>query len=481
MLNPVGAMVIGIIVMMLLIICTKFHAFPSLIISAILIAILAMPFQKVESLSQCINLVAEGFGNTMTSIGIVIGFGCIMGIFLEKSGAAKKIALIILKLIGVKNCDVVLGLTGFIVSIPVFCDSGYVILYSLAREFSCLTKKTMVWFGGILGMGLYITHIMVPPTPGPLAVVSTFQKAGYQLDLGMFMIYAILFSVPLLFFSVMLFRYYGKKYEGQFVVSKDIDRSKYSDNQLKVLDLIKIKQQSSQELTNEDFEKLLSSEKLPSAFLSFMTLLLPILLIYANTIVAHLPSLKGTVLASVIMFIGQPIVALLVSIFFGIFMLCAEFDKKTCVNLMNEACKNAGPIVFITAAGGALGTVIKATGAAQIMANYIIAIGIPGIFVPIIIGVIMRVSQGSGTTAMITGSAIIVPMIESLGLNPYIAALALCVSTMCFSHLNDSYFHVISNFSGIDIKTSLKTWSIGTILVPLFGILIIIILSLFTH
>ena len=201
MMSPVLAMAIGIVVMLLLIIFTRMHAFPALIISAVLIAILAMPVGDV------INTVTTGFGNTMKSIGIVIGFGCIMGIFLEKSGAAKRMALTILKLVGVKNCDVVLGLTGFVVSIPVFCDSGFVILSSLAKEFSRLTKKSMVWLGGILGMGLYITHFMVPPTPGPLAVVSTFNENGHGLDLGLYIIYGLLISIPLFIAAVFLFRY----------------------------------------------------------------------------------------------------------------------------------------------------------------------------------------------------------------------------------------------------------------------------------
>ena len=149
--NPVLAMLIGVVVMMGLIIFTRMHAFPSLIISAILIAVLS----EGITFSESIGMVTAGFGGTMTSIGIVIGFGCIMGIFLEKSGAAKRMALTILKLVGVKRADVVLGLTGFVVSIPVFCDSGFVILSSLAKEFSRLTKKSMVGLGGILGMGLY--------------------------------------------------------------------------------------------------------------------------------------------------------------------------------------------------------------------------------------------------------------------------------------------------------------------------------------
>lgn len=480
MLHPVLAMAIGIVVMMALIIFTKMHAFPSLIISAILIAVLAMPFGSVDSLTACVKTVTTGFGNTMGSIGVVIGFGCIMGIFLEKSGAAKRMALTILKLVGVKNCDVVLGLTGFVVSIPVFCDSGFVILSSLAKEFSRLTKKSMVGLGGILGMGLYITHFMVPPTPGPLAVVSTFNENGAAIDLGLFILCGVAISVPLFIFSVLLFRYFGKKYP-ELVVPYEIDRSKYTAEQLVVLDRIAAKQAKNEDLVTADFAELLAAEKLPSAGLSFATLLVPIILIFANTLVGQIAVLKGTAFASVVSFLGQPVIALFLSLCMGAFLLCASYDKKTCVGLMQEACRDAGPIVFITAAGGALGAVINATGAAGIMANWIVATGIPGILVPIIIGVIMRFPQGSGTTAMITGSAIIAPMMGVLGINPYLAAMALCLTTMCPSYLNDSYFHVVTNFSGMDIKTSLKTWSIGSILVPAFGSVILVILSLFIH
>ena len=476
MLNPVLAMAIGIVVMLVLIIFTRMHAFPSLIISAILIALLSMP------LSDVINTVTTGFGNTMKSIGIVIGFGCIMGIFLEKSGAAKRMALTILKAVGVKNCDVVLGLTGFVVSIPVFCDSGFVILSSLAKEFSRLTKKSMVWLGGILGMGLYITHFMVPPTPGPLAVVATFNENGLPIDLGMFIIYGLLISIPLFIFSVYLFRYFGKKYPDFVVKDEDIDRSKYTEAQLKVLDRIAAKSAAGEELVNKDFEDLLSAEKLPSAGLSFFTLLCPIVLIFANTIVGQVPALKDTTFKAIIQFLGNPVIALFISLCIGAFWLCKEFDRKTCVNLMGEACKDAGPIVFITAAGGALGAVINTIGAAGMMADWLVKTGIPGILVPIIIGVIMRFPQGSGTTAMITGSAIVAPMVAAgLNVNPYLAALALCLTTMCPSYLNDSYFHVVTSFSGMDIKTSLKTWTVGSILVPAFGSIIFIILSLFIH
>ena len=484
--NPVLAMLIGVVVMMVLIICTRMHAFPSLIISAILIAVLSGNYllagtgnESGNLLSVAISTVTSGFGSTMASIGIVIGFGCIMGIFLEKSGAAKRMAITILKLVGVKQADVVLGLTGFVVSIPVFCDSGFVILSSLAKEFSRLTKKSMVCLGGILGMGLYITHFMIPPTPGPLAVVSTFQNEGIAIDLGLFIIAGLLISIPLFIFSVFLFRWFGKKYPN-LVVPYEIDRNKYTDAQLAVLDRIDAKIKAGKELENADFTELLSTEKLPSAGLSFTILLLPVLLILANTLISQ-TALKGVLIGQIITFLGTPVIALFISLCLGAFLLAKELDNKTVVDMMNDALKDAGHIVMITAAGGALGAVVKATGAAGIMAGAIVAVGIPGIVVPLLIGTIMRFPQGSGTTAMITGSAIIAPMLATLGINPYLAGLGVCLTSMCPSFLNDSYFHVVTNFSGMDIRTSLKTWTIGSILVPVFGSVIICILSIFIH
>ncbi len=483
--NPVLAMLIGVVVMMVLIICTRMHAFPALIISAILIAVLsgnnlAGVAESGNLLGTAISTVTSGFGGTMASIGIVIGFGCIMGIFLEKSGAAKRMALSILKLVGIKRADVVLGLTGFVVSIPVFCDSGFVILSSLAKEFSRLTKKSMVGLGGILGMGLYITHFLVPPTPGPLAVVSTFQQNGMNVDLGLFIIYGLLLSIPVFILSVFLFRYFGNKYP-QFVVPYEIDRSKYTAAQLEVLDKIDAKLKAGKELENEDFAALLSTEKLPGAGISFTILLLPVILILANTIVSQ-TALKGMIVGQIITFLGNPVIALFISLCLGAFVLARDKDNKTVVGMMGEALKDAGPIVFITAAGGALGAVVKATGAAGIMGEALVSTGIPGILVPLLIGVIMRFPQGSGTTAMITGSALVAPMLAAgLAVNPYLAGLAICMTAMCPSFLNDSYFHVVTSFSGMDIKTSLKTWTIGSIIVPVFGGLILFILSLFIH
>jgi GntP family gluconate:H+ symporter len=296
----------------------------------------------------------------------------------------------------------------------------------------------------------------------------------------MFIICGLLFSIPLFICAIYVFRYFGKKYEGQFVVPSDIDRSQYTDAQLKVLDRIEDKLNAGKELENSDFEELLSTENLPGAGISFTILLLPVVLILLNTLVGQ-TGLKATGFGQFIQFLGTPIIALFISLCIGAFGLAKDLDNKTVVGMMGDACKDAGPIVFITAAGGALGAVVKATGAAQIMADAIVKAGIPAVLVPLLIGTIMRFPQGSGTVAMITGSAIIAPMMATLGINPYLAAMAVCLTAMMPSFLNDSYFHVVTNFSGMDINTSLKTWTLSTIIIPIFGSILIVILSLIFH
>ena len=184
----------------------------------------------------------------------------------------------------------------------------------------------MVGLGGILGMGLYITHFMVPPTPGPLAVVSTFQNEGINIDLGMFIIAGLLFSIPLFIFSVFLFRWFGNKYP-QFVVPYEIDRSKYTEAQLKVLDKIDAKIKAGKELENEDFTELLSTEKLPSAGLSFTILLLPVFLILANTLVSQ-TAFKATIVGEIITFLGNPVIALFISLCLGAFLLASGTKGK---------------------------------------------------------------------------------------------------------------------------------------------------------
>jgi GntP family gluconate:H+ symporter len=464
----VFALIVGIALLIFLVVKSKIQAFPALIISAIVIGLLSglAPLDTLKA-------VTSGFGNTLTSIGIVIGFGCIMGQILERSGGAKRMALTILKWVGVKNADVVLGLSGFIVSIPVFCDSGFVILSQLAKELARITRKSMVLMGGLLGMGLYITHFLVPPTPGPLAVAGFFN-----IDLGLFIFWGLLLSIPLFVVAVWLFRYFGKKHP-EYIPELEIDRSQYTAEQLKVIDRINQKAQRNEELTAEDFEGILSAEKLPSAALSFATILVPLALIFFNTFVTNVLGITEGGLAQFAGLVGSPVVALFVSVLIAIYLLGSTMDKETALKETEAALGSAGLIVFVTGAGGALGGVISAAGTGVILAEAILGMRLPVIFVPLLVGTLLRIPQGSGTAAMVTGGSILAPMLGTLGLNPVLAGLALCLTTMCPSYMNDSYFWVVTRFSGFDVKTSLKTWSLSTVVIPVVGSIILIIASFF--
>lgn len=458
------ALCIGILILLFIVVKTRIQAFPALIVTAISIGLLAgLPANKT------LAAVTDGFGNTLGSIGIVIGFGCIMGKFLEKSGAAKRIALSVLRKVGVERADVVLGLTGLLVSIPVFCDSGFVILSELAKEFSRLTKKSMVGLGGILGMGLYLTHFLVPPTPGPIAVASTLG-----IDIGVFIISGMMLAVPLFIVSIFLFRYFGSKYPNM-IAEDNLDRTLYTEDQLKIIDNVNEKAARGEVLKSEDFEKLIAIEEMPSIGASLSTIVVPILLILLNTVSSLLEI--GGKMGEVVGLIGNPIVALFISVLIAVYILAKELSVEEARKLMEESLADAGLIVFVTGAGGALGNVIKVTNIGEILAQGILSLNLPVVLVPILIGTMMRFPQGSGTTAMITGSAIVAPMVATLGLNPVIAGLGVCISSMCPSYLNDSYFWVVTNFSGMDIKTSLKTWTVATVLIPIVGSILLVIIN----
>lgn len=459
------ALLVGIALLIFLVVKTKIQAFPALILSAIIIGLLSgLPTDKT------ITAVTKGFGNTLASIGIVIGLGCIMGKFMEKSGAVKRMALTILKAVGIKRADIVLGITGLLVSIPVFCDSGFVILSSLAKEFSRLTRKSMILMGGLLGMGLYITHFLVPPTPGPLAVCGAFK-----IDIGVFILFGLLLAIPLFIVAVFYFRWVAKKNPDIVPEIGEEDFDQLTPEQRAVLQKIEAKQQSGQELSNEDFNELLKDEAMPGTFISFATLLVPILLILANTIFSMM-KITGPV-KSFFSLVGSPVCALFISVLMGVYLLCKNLSKNEALKLMESALADGGLIVFVTGAGGALGGVISATGVGTLMAKSIVAAGLPAILVPLLVGTLLRFPQGSGTAAMVTGASILAPMLPTLGINPVIAGLALCSTSMCPSYMNDSYFWVVTRFSGFDEKTSLKTWTPATVLIPLVSSVILILVN----
>jgi GntP family gluconate:H+ symporter len=283
-------------------------------------------------------------------------------------------------------------------------------------------------------------------------------------------------SVPLFIFAVLFFRWISTTVPGIFPERDASETAKLSAAQKEVLARIEARQAEGKELVSSDFEELLKDDTLPGAGISFATLLIPVLLILLRSICISVMHLTGPVVV-VLDLIGNPVTAIFISVVMSMYILAGKQTKEECLSTIEAAIASAGLIVFVTAAGGSLGNVIRITEAGTIMATAIANSSLPVIMVPLLIGVLLRFPQGSGTVAMVTGAAILAPMIPTLGINPLIAGLALCTTAMCPSYLNDSYFWVVTRFSGFPTNTSLRTWSIGTITVPIVGSIILIIVN----
>ncbi|MDO4941840.1 MAG: GntP family permease [Lachnospiraceae bacterium] len=448
---------VGIILLIFLVLKTKIHAFLAMIICSLVIGIVGgFPVTDlVVDETTTLNLVTSiknGFGNTMASVGIIIGFGVMMGQIFEASGAAKTMAHTFLKIFGKGREEAALAFTGFLVSIPVFCDSGFVILSPIAKSLSRVTKKSVIGLGVALASGLVITHSLVPPTPGPLGVCGIFG-----IDVGTFLLFALVLALPMAIVCIIYSKTLGKKYyqipneDGNFV-SLDYQEPDYS-----------------QDLAAED-------ENLPGVAVSFAPLIVPILLILFATITSAL-GVSGTI-GTVCNFIGQPVVALAVGLVISIYTLGQVMTRQEAIAEMEKGMASAGIILLLTGGGGALGKVIADSGLGTYMANGLATTGIPIVVLPLFISTAMRFIQGSGTVAMTTAASISAPIILATSANPVIAAIACCVGSLFFGYFNDSYFWVVNRTLGVsEAKNQIRIWSITSTLAWAVGVLEVIVLS----
>jgi len=441
---------IGLVVLILLILKTKIHVFLALIIAAVIIGIVGglNPTATVDAITT-------GFGTTLGNIGIIIGLGIMMGQMFEVSGAAERMARTFLKIFGKGREEMALSLTGFIVSIPIFCDSGFVILSPLAKAISRKTKKSIVGLSIALAGGLVITHSLIPPTPGPLGVAGTFG-----VDVGQFMLLGIVIALPMSLATMLYGRYLGKKiYQLPNEAGDGWERPAYQEP---IYDI-------------ESNEK---GRDLPSAFLSFLPLILPIVLILLNTVLSALKLTEG--FYGVLIFLGKPIIAVAIGLIVAIYTLTAGTDRKVVIGQLEDSMKAAGIIILVTGGGGALGQVLKVAGVGDYIATGIAATAIPVILLPFIIATLVRFVQGSGTVAMITAAGITAPIVEAAGGNMLLGAFAACIGALFFSYFNDSFYWVVNRLSGItDTKEQIRVWSVTTTIAWAVGLVEILIFNIF--
>jgi len=441
------ALIIGLAFLIFLILKTKVHAFLALVFGAVVIGLLAgLDVTKIT------DAITSGFGGTLGSIGIIIGFGVMMGEIFQISGAATRMARTFLKICGKGKEEVAMAITGFIVSIPIFCDSAFVILSPIAKAISRQTKKSVVGLGFALAGGLVITHSLVPPTPGPLGVAGLFG-----VDIGKFILLSIVIAIPMTVAVLIYASRLGKKiYQLPSADGESWERPAYQ---------------------NPVYENLTSSDdkNLPGAFLSFLPIIAPIVLILCNTI-SKAVNMKGA-LAVVLGFLGTPIIAVGIGLLIAIYTLALRMPRKEALEKMENGIKSAGIIILVTGGGGALGRVLTTAGIGSYIADQLSSQPIPIIILPFLIATLIRFAQGSGTVAMTTSASICAPIVAAAGGSMMVGAFAACIGSLFFSYFNDSFFWVTNRLMGIsETKEQIRTWSFTTTIAWAVGLVELLIL-----
>jgi len=414
---------LGIILLLVLAIKTRIHIFVALILASITTGVVGgLPFAKV------ISAITSGFGSTLGSTGIIIGLGVMMGAILEKSGAAEQMAFSIIKFIGKAKEEWAMALTGYIVAIPVFSDSGLIILTPLAKSLSRLTRKSVIGLGLSLAIGLQLAHVFIPPTPGPLAVAGILE-----IDMGMMILWGILLTIPTLIMSTLYAKWLGKKiYMIPNEDGTDFDRKEFKEEYIKSI---------------KNIAQIYKDKNLPNAWLSFAPIVIPLILILGNTTVSFLKLDNG--LADILKIVGHPIIALIIGLLFALYGLGKSLSKAETNAAIENGVKSTGMILFITGAGGALGFVVRDAGIGNALGEAVLTIGIPGILIPFVIAALMRIALGSATVALITAATLTAPIVPQLGLNPTLVAMSTCAGAVSFSYFNDSGFWVFNGLYGL--------------------------------
>lgn len=409
--------------------------------------------------AKVVDTIGSGFGSILGSIGLVIVFGTIIGVILERSGAALTMAETIIRLLGQRFPTLTMSLIGYLVSIPVFCDSGYVILNSLKNAVAARMNVSVTAMSVALATGLYATHTFVPPTPGPIAAAGNLgmgQNLGLVIGLGA--IVALATALAGLFWA------------NRFLGRDDADAGLLTE--------------SGDALSAEDAFAAFRDKHgaLPGVALSFAPILVPIALICIGSVAAFPTAPLGEgLLQRVLQFAGDPLIALAVGLVCALPLLPADKRIGALHERVHDGILAAAPILLITGAGGAFGAVLKATPLGDYLGQALSSLGI-GLFMPFAVAAALKSAQGSSTVALVATSALVAPLLGDIGLDSDVGR-ALCVlaigaGAMTVSHANDSFFWVVSQFSRMPVGLAYRAQTIATLIQGVTGIIVVWLLSL---
>ncbi|ENU1225967.1 MULTISPECIES: GntP family permease [Providencia] len=451
---PVIGLAVAIFVLIFLVLRTRVHALLAMLIAAAIAGV-----SGGLTAAETVTVITKGFGSTLGSIGIVIGLGVMMGRVLEVSGAAEQIAYSFIKWLGKKREEWALAITGYIVSIPIFVDSAFVILYPLAKALAKNGKRSILTLGVALAGGLVVTHHTVPPTPGPLGVAGIFG-----VDVGAMILAGMSLAIPCVIGIVLYAKWLGTKYP------------EFMPDETGSEDLKEVHARYMEEKANKP---------LPSLFLSLLPIITPILLIFINAInglmlkTESFQGMESNWYFQTFQFLGAPIIALSISVLISVYTLMPKATKEEVIDRMEEGLQAAGIILLVTGAGGALGAVLRDSGTGNILAEHVANLPITPVLIPFIIATLVRLIQGSGTVAMITAASISAPIISQIpDINLLVAAQAATMGSLFFGYFNDSLYWVVNRMMGIkDVKQQIIVWSIPTTIAWAIGLVGVLILD----
>ena len=474
------ALVVGVAVIITVVLATKLDAFVALLLASVVIGLIAG-----QSLPGIAESITTGFGNTLASIGIVIGLGVAIGKILEVSGAAHAIAVAFLRLFGKGREPWAMTSIGSVISIPVFCDSGYVVTNPLARAIARLKGTGYGTLGLALAGGLVITHHFVPPTPGPLGVAGILGA-----EIGTVILVGLVITLLMIPVVTLYARALGPRLESQ--ITEDVREAVYGRIGAPAAAGDPATSSAAPAETAAPVDAGAGSGtgyegpegagdgiapeiaeapagKKPhrvNVFIGLLPLVIPILLIVGNTVVTAIDRNQQGVLegdfepsawAEPLIFIGNPVIALLVGLVLAVYVLLPRWTpQKTTHRWLGEAAASAGLILLITGAGGALGQVLRDAGIGDALAEAVGSLPLPSFLLPFVIATVVRIAQGSGTVAMITAAGVTAPLVTAVGLDPVVAVMACVAGAMVASHYNDSYFWVVTRLMGLEGTAALK-------------------------
>ena len=428
----------AIILMVVAIARWKVHPFLAILGTAILLAaLLGVPFADIP------DVIGKGFGGVSNGIALVIIFGTLIGSVLERTGGAVALARAVERVVGKRHPRLAMMLIGWIVSIPVFCDSGFVLVSPIGKSLAQRSGISPVPLMLALAAGLFASHVFIPPTPGPVAAAGMMGlENNLLLVIGLGIVVSLLSLIPAYFFAAR----FGK------------DTSESSKNS-----------KSSEPSVN------------CNATLAFLPIVLPIVLMALGSVAALAPLPAGV--AATLTFLGKPVIALMIALLSCLPLLMQTEMTSKFYDITQSSLKTAGPIIFITAAGGVLGAVVVASGFVDIIKESGDALKALGVVFPFIIAAILKSAQGSSTVAITTTASMMGmfndsgSMMSALGFTSPLAAalvvMAIGAGAMTVSHANDSYFWVVTGFGGIKARDGYRTMTLMTLIMGLSAILLI--------